>query len=886
MFLKYLRRAKGSNQRGSLMIEAIAMLGLIAMVTPMLYKKAAERTTELEDINLANNARLVSRAMNNYIKAHSVEISKGKSVDTDSCGGGSVNYPASYGNETVFDVEHLCEFLPTGYVGKNKTFKEVKVAIKKYTNDAGDDVIGGAFAMKPTSSSGLPKIRTSRIASMIGANGGFTSEDDSDDSAYGVQGAWEIDVGDYFSGSWKPGKGAIVVTAFNTGLNDNKGYLYRNKVDGSPELNKMLTDLDMGTHDVYNVKRMIVDGNQTDAGADDKIYVKSGDIRVAGGDIHVSGDVRANDVNASGLVRGASGNFTNRVDVGASTDITGSEVKSTTLTSTGATDVGGMLTVAGETNLAGNTTIGDDSAVDTLSVRAATTFEGTTQFNNVLTAQEDVVLGSDSDDSLTVKAEAKFEEDATFEKALDVTGNLSAKDIHAKGNLTVDGNTVIGDDGTTDKLTVNAASTFEEQARFNGGIQSKYIEGTTGTLDIRDSNKVRIHKYTDTSIGTDISFADDRTGVYVRKGFIDTTDVSVIDNEKVLKNENFIRTHRLISDTSYNDPANAGGDDPAGYDKYQINPAYTSVMRDIKLATRGGARLSEILPDFITKQIYVLDATYQHCTGSNECPDKGSVSPKWTGVVPPVSYSNGVFSDGSGVNECTGTGLCEVSEWLGFIPSPVCPRNYSAIVTMSPLRWKMSNAHYNSGSQFKPGATPVGFGYHPNQSVGEVDDTLTVPDTVSVLTYQTNTWLALTVESHCTKTSSFGTPGDDDKGDDKVACSDDKVEKFWGWSGVMGFIYPNKMFHPSSPKDDEYVWNPFPVYNTELSATATVYCLFMRKDPKDGSSRWDPSVVDNNYDQLRNFQYSKDGRSNVVVDPGLSYKDDRTVSSEIGNENQ
>ena len=47
------------------------------------------------------------------------------------------------------------------------------------------------------------------------------------------------------------------------------------------------------------------------------------------------------------------------------------------------------------------------------------------------------------------------------------------------------------------------------------------------------------------------------------------------------------------------------------FDYYQVNPAYPSVIHDIKLTTRGGARLSDILPDFINKGIYVLDNTYK-----------------------------------------------------------------------------------------------------------------------------------------------------------------------------------------------------------------------------------------------------------------------------------
>ena len=56
-----------SSQKGSIMLEALAMLGLIAMVTPVLYRKAAERTTELRDINVASQIRMVSQAVDAYL---------------------------------------------------------------------------------------------------------------------------------------------------------------------------------------------------------------------------------------------------------------------------------------------------------------------------------------------------------------------------------------------------------------------------------------------------------------------------------------------------------------------------------------------------------------------------------------------------------------------------------------------------------------------------------------------------------------------------------------------------------------------------------------------------------------------------------------------------
>lgn len=45
------------------------------------------------------------------------------------------------------------------------------------------------------------------------------------------------------------------------------------------------------------------------------------------------------------------------------------------------------------------------------------------------------------------------------------------------------------------------------------------------------------------------------------------------------------------------------------YSHYSLDPAYTSVMNDIKVMSRGGARLSEVLPNYISKKIVVLNAS-------------------------------------------------------------------------------------------------------------------------------------------------------------------------------------------------------------------------------------------------------------------------------------
>jgi len=45
------------------------------------------------------------------------------------------------------------------------------------------------------------------------------------------------------------------------------------------------------------------------------------------------------------------------------------------------------------------------------------------------------------------------------------------------------------------------------------------------------------------------------------------------------------------------------------YSHYSLDPAYTSVMNDIKVMSRGGARLSEILPNYISKNIQVVNVS-------------------------------------------------------------------------------------------------------------------------------------------------------------------------------------------------------------------------------------------------------------------------------------
>ena len=111
------------SDAGTLMIEALAMLALISMVTPILYKKAAERTLELQDINAASQMRVMSKAVDDYIRDNFADITGGRTV-VNNCGGtaGSVDYSGFVDGgkpkdeaSKVIPVEHLCDYLPYGF---------------------------------------------------------------------------------------------------------------------------------------------------------------------------------------------------------------------------------------------------------------------------------------------------------------------------------------------------------------------------------------------------------------------------------------------------------------------------------------------------------------------------------------------------------------------------------------------------------------------------------------------------------------------------------------------------------------------------------------------------------------------------------------------------
>lgn len=151
-----------SEQRGTLLVEALAMLGLIAMVTPTLYKKSAERLQEIQDINVASQARTMSNVMDAYIRQNfsglmssAAEVSNSTVViefDDNQSGAYRVGYSS---------------YLPYGYKPDElRGFDKPKVYVHR------DDSTLVSYVLYPKIID-IGSKRAARMASLVGANGGI-----------------------------------------------------------------------------------------------------------------------------------------------------------------------------------------------------------------------------------------------------------------------------------------------------------------------------------------------------------------------------------------------------------------------------------------------------------------------------------------------------------------------------------------------------------------------------------------------------------------------------------------------------------------------------------------------------------------------------------------
>ncbi len=378
------------------------------------------------------------------------------------------------------------------------------------------------------------------------------------------------------------------------------------------------------------------------------------------------------------------------------------------------------------------------------------------------------------------------------------------------------------------------------------------------------------NNYSDTEPGT----------VYIRKGYMEVrgenskpaTTTGALEGKGVVAASRFVANNlaygsngNAVTNKTYGaefpilatkDFSNYNGSNhDVAYDTYMVNPAYTSVMHDIKLTTRGGARLSDILPDFINKGIYVVNNTVSEETVGN-----------WD-----FSAKGNSYSEAKGKNEDLPEGAMNLSDktswaspFMGVVPAPQCPPGYMRVITLTPASWEMAQAglihlsvNKDDSSDYKyyvvpetPNKDQVAAAATPEQrpafnKVGMVVDkdsttATTIPVTVGaekgtadISNVKTSTYVlqadapyqltAPLMFQQSTRLKSMVVPLKDG----------DYVQ---GWSAIAGFLYSGAKygaFIKGEAKTDSYYWNVFPVLRGTIEGYATVYCYFNRTNMPD-----------------------------------------------------
>ena len=159
------------TQKGSISVEAIVMLGIIASLTPILYKHVADRREDMDNITEANTLLLLKNAAAEYIE-----------VNTDTLSVGTVLLePTDIG----IDI--------SGY----------QIGIKKEAN--------GTINAMIASTSGNNDMKAAKVASLLGVSAGIYSAQDSS-KAWGINGIWAENISSYGFTSLPTGVPVVTTT--------------------------------------------------------------------------------------------------------------------------------------------------------------------------------------------------------------------------------------------------------------------------------------------------------------------------------------------------------------------------------------------------------------------------------------------------------------------------------------------------------------------------------------------------------------------------------------------------------------------------------------------------------------------------------------------------
>ncbi|MCP4392936.1 MAG: hypothetical protein GY804_01505, partial [Alphaproteobacteria bacterium] len=332
-------------------------------------------------------------------------------------------------------------------------------------------------------------------------------------------------------------------------------------------------------------------------------------------------------------------------------------------------------------------------------------------------------------------------------------GTISSNDIEVSGNTHVIGTTT-ADNG----ITISAGG-LDITGKVSAGTSNIDINNITssGSISTVDAKITALGNMEAHEINADIFYDKDAKWAH------DAADPNAM--------QAYYRYYYGIAD---GDAIYAR--ETAFYDQfYQANPSGTSLMNDINLASRGGAALSDILPNYIERNQYFLTNITKNGTGwpgtkpVQYCDDPASINP-----LPATTYEDRYEAtvDCMTSPRLTLTTIAEADDQ--FIPAPKCPYNYHRFMAIRPRKWMGSEINM------------MDFG-------GK-----------KIFQDQENGWLAITAEEI----------------EESYVHNAITYTYLKGWNVLMGYIRRDPLV------DAGFSWNHYKVPQRTMEVEVMTYCMY------------------------------------------------------------
>ncbi len=226
-----MKKESKISQRGAIMVEILAVLALIGVMGPVLFRQVLNRNQEISNVNMASEMRTIKEAMSAMI------ASDGAVLGAKCAPSSSSTQLCSSPSEGEL-INSLSSFLPAG-IDETGIIDYYNVYLYGYQADfslAGQpDIRNMVYGVIVPKEEGLPTSgwnfkRASRVASLIGADGGVVNQDTSDFN--GTNGGWVLPMGGIPTINYEA---PVVTTAFDT-FNADIGTVAPNAVSAPEDL--------------------------------------------------------------------------------------------------------------------------------------------------------------------------------------------------------------------------------------------------------------------------------------------------------------------------------------------------------------------------------------------------------------------------------------------------------------------------------------------------------------------------------------------------------------------------------------------------------------------------------------------------------------------------